>query len=418
MKYNTRVSYASMLPVLGVLLLAPMSRAQQPVSHPNPVERLQAELDKGSAKLIYAQDGHGYLVSVLNALGVRSNSQLLVFSGGSLQFDRINQNTPRALYHNDDVSVGWVQGSNLLEFVTSDAKGLAFYSFDASDPNPRFERRTSQCIICHGFATRWAPGLMVTNTDTGPRGRPLGITEQKVFSLTDQRTPFDQRYGGWYVTGVTGAMAHRGNVTQDVNQIGVVPDGGRNLLSLSERLDIARYLQPSSDIVSLLTLEHQAGFVNLAMQLNAQYRGLDKNAADPRLWATPTDIDASIEELVRYMTFANEVPLPSPVTSQSRYASDFAAQGPRDDQGRSLRDFDLQQWTFRYPLSYMIYSETFDYLNANAKARVWRRLYDVLSGEDKDPAFTRAARDGAAAIAIVAATKPNLPAFWQAQAQR
>ena len=55
----------------------------------------------------------------------------------------------------------------------------------------------------------------------------------------------------------------------------------------------------------------------------------------------------------------------------------------RDRQGRSLRDFDLKRRLFKYPLSYMIYSEAFDAMPDTAKDRVYRRLFEVLSGEDK-----------------------------------
>jgi hypothetical protein len=414
MRDRLRRFCVSSLFVLAVPLLTATSSAEQGVQG-NAIERFQTKLDSGAVKVASPADKLSYLRSVLDGLGIDPESQLLVFSAGSLQFNRISQSTPRAIYHGDDVSVGWVQNSDLMEFIVSGGgNGLAFYTLDTAAQKPKFERRGSECVICHGFASRWAAGLMVANMDTGPGGSLLGLTPNRIFSLTDQRTPFDQRYGGWYVTGETGDMAHRGNVTQDPDHIGVLPSGGRNLLSLSDRLDIAKYLAPSSDIVSLLTMEHQAGFVTLVAQINAQYRGLNNNAlADVRLRATQADIDTAIEELIRYMTFADEVALPSPVRSATAYAERFVQRGPRDEKGRSLRELDLRRSVFRYPLSYMIYSEAFDSLTTEAKARVWRRLYEVLSGKDKSPVFARAARDGRAAIAIVAATKADVPAYWK-----
>ena len=44
--------------------------------------------------------------------------------------------------------------------------------------------------------------------------------------------------------------------------------------------------------------------------------------------------------------------------------------GPRDSKGRSLRDFDLHERLFRYPLSYMIYSESFDAMPSRLKKTV------------------------------------------------
>lgn len=394
--------------LLGALMLAalPGSRAQdKPPS--NAVEALQKQLDAGTASLDYAQDGHGYVPALLQAFHIPRDSQLLVLSASSLQFDRIGPRTPRALYYQDDVALGTVLDGRLIEVMATDRdSGVAFYTLDtAKSDKPRFERRTGECIICHGFASRWAPGMMVANMDTGPDGKPLNLDPAHLFRLTDQRTPFADRYGGWYVTGQTGAMPHRGNVTLDPSDPLTLPPGGLNLASISSRIEAARYLEPGSDIVSLLALEHQSGFVNLVTRINAQYHGLDNPQVKPALRATQEDIDFSIAELAKYMTFSDEVPLPSPVTGSSDFTREFAGRGPRDGQGRSLRQFDLKTRLFRYPLSYMIYSQSFDSLNPAAKTRLWRQVYDLL---------LQKGTDGAAAIAIVAATLPAHPDYWKA----
>ena len=106
--------------------------------------------------------------------------------------------------------------------------------------------------------------------------------------------------------------------------------------------------------------------------------------------------------------------MPSPVQGSSGFTQTFAGQGPRDGQGRSLRDFDLRTRVFRYPLSYMVYSRAFDNLNPAAKERVWRRLFDLLSGNDRSPGAPAIDRSGgAAAIAILAATRSGLPDYWK-----
>ncbi len=361
---------------------------------PNPVEQLQKRLDDGSITLAYDANGHGYLPDVLKALQVPRDSQLLVFSASSLQFDRINQKTPRAIYFQDDVAVGDVQDGRFIEIIASDPQsGVAFYTLDRTKTDkPHFERRSSECLGCHGLATRWAPGMMVASYSTGPNGKVLNLDPSNLFPLTDDRTPFEARYGGWYVTGTTGSMQHRGNVTFDETKPWEVPPGGLNLTSLSDRIDVKRYLEPGSDIVSLLTLEHQTGFVNLITRINAQYGGAAK------------DVDEAINELVAYMTFKDEVPLPSPVKGTSTFTTTFPGQGPRDPQGRSLRQFDLKTRLFRYPLSYMIYSRAFDNLNPKARERVLRGVYAALQG---------AGANGAAAINILAATRKGLPDFWR-----
>jgi len=400
-----KVLGAVLLLGLLTLLALPPSSAQEPPPS-NVVEALQKALDAGTATLPFATDGHGYVPGLLQALHIPRNSQLLVFSASSLQFDRIGPKTPRALYYQDDVALGTVLDGRLIEVMAADRDtGVAFYTIDtARADKPRFERRTSECMICHGFASRWASGMMVANMDTGPDGKPLNLDPAHIFRLTDDRTPFEERYGGWYVTGQTGAMRHRGNVTLDPADPLTVPPGGLNLASISSRIEAARYLEPGSDIVSLLTLEHQSGFVNLVTRINAQYRGLNNRAIKPELRATQEDIDFSIRELAGYMTFADEVALPSPVKGSSDFTRDFEAQGPRDRLGRSLRQFDLTTHLFRYPLSYMIYSQSFDNLNPAAKVLVWRQVRDLLR---------KRGTAGADAIAIVAATKPDAPASWK-----
>jgi len=401
---------ARVLPVvalLGVLTLLglPVSRAQDAPSS-NAVEALQKQLDAGTASLAFATDGHGYVPALLQAFRIPRDSQLLVLSASSLQFDRIGPKTPRALYYQDNVALGTVLDGKLIEVMAADRdSGVAFYTLDTTKSDkPRFERQTGECIICHGFASRWAAGMMVANMDTGPDGKPLNLDPAHLFRLTDQRTPFAERYGGWYVTGQTGAMVHRGNVTLDPADPLTLPPGGLNLASISNRIEAARYLEPGSDIVSLLTLEHQSGFVNLVTRINAQYHGLNNPQVKPALRATQEDIDFSIAELAKYMTFSDEVPLPSPVTGSSDFTKEFETRGPRDGTGRSLRQFDLKTHLFHYPLSYMIYSQSFDNLNPAAKEKVLRQVYKILSGK---------AADGAAAIAIAAATKPDLPPFWR-----
>jgi hypothetical protein len=60
------------------------------------------------------------------------------------------------------------------------------------------------------------------------------------------------------------------------------------------------------------------------------------------------------------MLFVKEAPLTQPVSGTSGFAAEFSKQGTRDRKGRSLREIDLTRRLFRYPLSYLIYSESFD----------------------------------------------------------
>jgi hypothetical protein len=381
--------------VFAFLLLAglPVHAAEAPT---NSIEALQARLDAGTAKLTFAKDGHGWLQSVLAALGVAQDSQLLTFTRSSLQFDKISPKTPRAIYFGDDVAVAAVVDGHVLEILANDAKGgPAFYTLDtAKTDKPHFEREGPRCLSCHSMVNPYAPGWMVANITAIADGTPQFPDVARPFYFTEQSTPFEDRWGGWYVTGTHGAMRHRGNVTaQDPSHPYDLPVAeGQNVTDLSGRFDTHLTLQPGSDIVALMTLEHQNGFANRVAVLNARAAA-----------TAPAEMDKAIDEMVANMTYADEVPLPSPVKGTSSFTETFAKRGPRDAQGRSLRDFDLKTRLFRYPLSYMIYSASFDSLNPSVKTKLWRRLYDRL----------RAAPGGAAAIAILAATKPDVPEYWK-----
>jgi hypothetical protein len=386
----------------------------------DPVAQLDQKLARGEVQLAWRDDGTGYLASVLQNLGVPVDSQLLVFSKTSLQVDHITPHTPRAVYFNDDVAVGAVQDGRIIELIATDPKdGLAFYTLPATKvAAPRFQREGQECTACHGRVNRWAQAMIVANVIPQDDGTPLFVKTDRLFDVTDHRTPYADRLGGWYVTGTHGAMTHAGNVHSTPDSPGELdPRAGQNVTDLSDRIDVARYLAPSSDIVAIMTLEHQVGATNLIQQINGQIR----SRADSRLpadqRATQADIDASIAELSDYLMFVGEPPLPSPVKGVSDFAERFAARGPRDDKGRSLRALDLKTRLARYPLSWMIYSRAFQSLDAQVRAQVYRNIFQALQGEAsaaKLAAFTPAERR--AALEIAAHTGAELPDAWRTAA--
>ena len=79
--------------------------------------------------------------------------------------------------------------------------------------------------------------------------------------ISDHRSDFKERWGGWYVTGDTGAMKHMGNsVTKNRDSAELVP--------IPNRFDPDQYLTPHSDVVALLVLEHQTHMHNFITRLN------------------------------------------------------------------------------------------------------------------------------------------------------
>jgi hypothetical protein len=101
------------------------------------------------------------------------------------------------------------------------------------------------------------------------------------------------------------------------------------------------------------------------------------------------------------------------LTGTSEFAAEFMARGPRDSRGRSLRDLDLETRLFKYPCSYLIYSEAFDAMPGPVRDDVLRKVYDILTGKSSDKAYAHLSSDDRAAILeILRETKANLPDYW------
>ena len=353
------------------------------------VTQLQARLASGKAKLEYQAGGMGYLPSLLKNLNLNPDSQSLVFSKTSFQAAKISPSNPRALFFNDDVMVGSVRGGDVLELAALDPKqGMVFYTLDVEKADhPEFIRRDT-CLQCHqGPATLGIPGLLVGSVHPDATGLPTSRANNPV---TDDDTPIQSRWGGWYVTGTTGGMSHMGNaVARDPRAPDVLDmRGSQNLTSLKGRFDFNGYMAQTSDLVALMVLEHETRMVNLLVRAGWDQRiaARDGKTADPE---TSAGLDADADRLVRYMLFAGEATLYDPVAGVSTFTKTFPEQGPRDRQGRSLRDLDLEKRIFRYPLSFMIYSPAFDDLPGAVRDKVYQRIYDVLSGKNQDQAFAK-----------------------------
>ena len=380
----------------------------------DPVARLDQKIDSGQQKLDYAAGGLGYLPALLKALDINVDSQVLVFSKTSIQANHISPKTPRAIYFNDSVSVGFVRGGDVLEITSLDPKqGIQLYGMDARQEDKPDLALRDDCLQCHqGPATLGVPGLMISSVHprTGSPGEEHGSS-----FITDQSTPFADRWGGWYVTGTEGSQYNLGNNVNLVDPVhpgAAMREGTQNVTSLNDRFDTSKYLTPTSDIVALMVLEHQARMINLFVRI-----GWDVRIAqhDGKLKADERQLDDEIGQLVDYMLFRGEAPLKEPVAGVSTFSRTFPQRGPRDKQGRSLRDFDLKTRLFRYPLSYMIYSPAFDGMPAYARERIYRRLHDALTGKSES---NLSAGERSSVLEIVRETKHDLPPYWNAAAGR
>src|SRR5262249_8615033 len=114
-----------------------------------------------------------------------------------------------------------------------------------------------------------------------------------------------------------------------------------------------------------------------------------------------------------YLLFSEEARLSDRVEGNSTFAADFAKKGPRDKKGRSLRDFDLEHRLFKYPCSYLIYSEAFAQLPEAIKDVAYRQVYNVLTNRHPGPGFDHlSADDRRVILEILRDTKSDLPAYW------
>lgn len=391
----------------------------------NAVSRLQAALDNGKATFEYEPE-FGYLRSLLSALSIPPESQVVVFSKTSLQIQVISPSNPRSIYFNDDIYIGRVPGGEVIEVSAADpGLGAVFYTLaQKRAERPQFVRQRDTCLQCHGsILTGGVPGHIVRSVYTASDGYP--ILKAGSF-VTTQESPWEERWGGWYVTGQHGTLRHMGNViaVETERDAAVDMQAGANRMTIDERVYAGSTLTPHSDIVALLVLEHQTQMHNLLTEANFQTRmALARQAAvdeilnrDPKVLSETTQhiVKGIGDRLVDYMLFAGEAPLTSPVTGTSGFAERFARLGPRDTRGRSLRDFDLQTRLFEYPLSYLIYSPQFDALPAPMKDYVYARLWAVLTGVLFSKDYVHLDMNTRGAIReIVRETKTELPAYWK-----
>jgi hypothetical protein len=218
-----------------------------------------------------------------------------------------------------------------------------------------------------------------------------------------------ERWGGYYVTGTHGAQTHRGNLigrTAFTRQ-GLEPNHLGNQTDLKRFFDVSTYPAATSDIVALMTLEHQAHMHNFLTRLHQD------SAAALQQSGNLNQLKNVIEGFLKYLLFVEEEPLTAPIQGSEAFARRFEAQGPKDRQGRSLRQFDLQTRLFRYPCSYLIYSDAFNALPGELKERIYQRLWDILTDRDTSPAFGRIPAGTRKAIReILSETKKDLPPNW------
>ena len=330
------------------------------------------------SRLAYEKE-HGVLRSLLAALDIDPRSQTLVFSKTSLQSDHIGPKTPRAIYFNADTYVGWIPGAPLIEIARLDPTRGVVFSTIRNVPTPTLAEGPKACGRCHGGRSA---RLFALSVRTAPSGYPRAFGRE--FDATPS-LPFKDRWGGWYVTGTHGAQRHLGNElslgTDETNRIDA--ERGANVTDLRRYLDPKPYLTPHSDLVALMVMESQLQIGNALA-------------------------DGDAEPLVRALLGVGEARLTAPVAGTGGFAEYYAATAPKDHRGRSLGELDLKSRLYRYGCSPQVYSRPFASLPQTVRTAVFRRLREILSGEDRSATFAHLSPDDRrATLEILTETLPG-----------
>jgi len=375
------------------------------------VADLSRRIEDGTLRLDF-EEGSGYLRPMLEALRLPVESQILVMSKTGVQGLYTGPSNPRAIFFNDAVTVGYIKGAPLLELAVQDpAQGVIFYTLDQKpQARPIIERRPA-CLSCHQvYSTLHVPGMLARSVFMAPDGLPLS---QFGSYDADDRTPFRRRWGGWYVTGSDGGLRHIGNavVTDREKREAVVSDDTLHRISMDALFDGRGYVSTHSDIAALMVFQHQARMSNLITRVGWEFRVA---AYEQRIDLKAGPLRDAVNELVDYLLFADEEPLTTAIKGTSGFAEKFAAQGPADRHGRSLRQLDLEHRLLRYPCSYMIYSAAFGALPGDLRGAIYGRMWEVLSGRDPSAKYARlSAGDRRAVIEILQETLHDLPGELQ-----
>lgn len=403
------------LPLLGALLSAPAWGAE-PVTYrdfdaPPHLYRQRTPADRFSKMKDDLESGRialdrtselAFLKSLLRAVKVPESSQMLVFSTTSLQLRFISPSNPRALYFNDDIYIGYIPGGRVEVLSLDPELGAIFSIFDIPrDGRPLRIERSDKCMNCHGSAdSAYVPGLLMKSVVPGERGGSLTAFR---IEQTGHGIPFEQRFGGWYVTGKPPIASELANV------IGRFSNGAmqKQRLEPGTLFDFARYPAATSDVLPQLLLEHQAGFVNRVVE--ASYRTRTARHASGGGNLTPEqvrELDEQARIVTRYVLFADEAKLPAGgVEGDEAFKKDF--------QKAPLRELDLKTRLLKRRCSYMIGSAVFQGLPPEMKERVYRRLGEALDVERPDAEYAYLpAAEKREIRSILKTTLTDLPQGW------
>ncbi len=392
----------------------------------DPMSRFLERLDASGEELQEA-NGKPLVKRMLDELEIPVTSQVLVFTKTSLQRRAVNPKNPRALYFNEDVYLGWMPNGRIeITSMDPDLGGIFYFQRPLDQTNRPLFYREENCLGCHaGSATNFLPGLLARSVYPDENGRNLKSVV--TFDRSGHQVPFNERWGGWYVTGYHGEVRHLGNALASGGRRAPVMEtkGNANRESLEDYFDSDLHLRPDSDVLALLLLDHQISMHHWIMEAHYRVRqglhdaGIEGRSRDDLRKIddySRSELESCLDKFMRYLVFADEASLgPETWKGAGAYRENFLANRKTDSKGRSLKDLRMTERIFDYRCSYMIYSKSFQALPGPLKEEIYHRLYRglVVDGAAAK-GFEHLDGDEKIAMAeILRATLPELAAYWE-----
>ena len=167
-------------------LLWAQDYAEEPINYlkatpADAVADLQTKIDSGEAQLKF-DSKHGYLlVCTCRRCTFLFRRKCWCFPKPVFSVTCITPQTPRALYFNDRVYVGWVQDGNYVEVSSADPQlGAVFYILKQEPTDkPKFLRQTYECLQCHDSNLAGSvPGNLMRSVYPDRMGNPIFLRRQ------------------------------------------------------------------------------------------------------------------------------------------------------------------------------------------------------------------------------------------------
>ena len=135
---------------------------------------------------------------------------------------------------------------------------------------------------------------------------------------------------------------------------------------------------------------------------------------EPLSNSTRQRIKHASDKALAYMFFEDEADLPWLDYHASPFASAFHQRGPKDSKGRSLYQLRMNRRMFRYPFSYIVYTDAFNELPQEALDYIWPELEHILDTNIRHgdyPFLSR--REKSAVKEILIETHPMAVKYWK-----